>query len=67
MHTLYFKMLFDERNLKDVVYQLNGGAEMFYRFPSLKTEETTVHKAGEAIRNKTSSPVKKAAHSIMIS
>lgn len=52
MHTLYFKMLFDERNLKDVVYQLNGGAEMFYRFPSLKIEETTVHKAGEAIRNK---------------
>lgn len=31
MHTLYWKALFDERNLADVVYKLNGQAEMFYR------------------------------------
>lgn len=36
LHTLYFKMLFDERNLKDVVYQINGGAEMFYRPASIE-------------------------------
>lgn len=47
MHTLYFKMLFDDRNLKNIVYQLNGGAEMFYRFPSLKLEETTIHHKGD--------------------
>ena len=52
LHTLYFKMIFDERNLKDVVYKLSGGAEMFYRFPSLKLEETTVHHAGDIVNNK---------------
>jgi hypothetical protein len=52
LHTLYFKMLFDERNLKDVVYKLSGGAEMFYRYPSLKPEETTIHHAGETVENK---------------
>ena len=36
LHTMYFKMLFDENNLKDVVYQLNGEAEMFYRKASLE-------------------------------
>ena len=39
LHTLYFKMLFDERNLKDTVYKLNGGAEMFYRKKSLNYSE----------------------------
>ena len=35
MHTLYWKALFDERNLADVVYKLNGEAEMFYRKKSI--------------------------------
>lgn len=52
MHTLYFKMLFDERNLKNIVYKLNGEAEMFYRFPSLELEETAVHKANQPVKNK---------------
>lgn len=52
LHTLYFKMLFDERNLEDVVYQLNGGAEMFYRFPSIKNDEIIVHPKGLPINNK---------------
>ncbi len=52
LHTLYFKMLFDERNLKDVVYQLNGGAEMFYRPASIKQRDMVVHKAQQPIANK---------------
>ena len=36
LHTLYFEMLFKEENLKNIVYALNGGAEMFYRKASLK-------------------------------
>lgn len=52
MHTLYWKMLFDERNLEDVVYKLNGQAEVFYRKQSLKLENTTVHKAKHTIKNK---------------
>lgn len=59
LHTLYFKMLFDERNLRDVVYQLNGGAEMFYRFPSLKLSETTVHPKNQPVKNKNPDAMKK--------
>lgn len=39
MHTLYWKMLFDETNLKDVVYKLNGQAEIFYRKKSIEYSE----------------------------
>lgn len=52
MHTLYFKMLFDERNLKDVVFQLNGGAEMFYREASISDDEKLFHPANQPILNK---------------
>lgn len=52
MHTLYWRMLFDENNLKNVVYKLNGQAEVFYRKASIKPENTIVHKAHEAINNK---------------
>ncbi len=52
MHTLYWNMLFDENNLADVVYKLNGEAEVFYRKSSLQLENTTVHKANQAIKNK---------------
>ena len=52
LHTLYFKMLFDEENLKDVVYKLNGEAEMFYRMASIKDNEKIVHHANEPIDNK---------------
>ena len=50
LHTIYFKMLFDGRNEGDI--RLLGGAEIFYRAPSLKLDETVVHKANEPIANK---------------
>jgi CRISPR-associated protein Cpf1 len=52
MHTLYWKMLFDEANLKDIVYKLNGEAEVFFRKSSIKKENTVIHKANIAIPNK---------------
>lgn len=52
MHTLYWKALFDKANLADVVYKLNGQAEVFYRKRSLQKENTTVHKALQPIKNK---------------
>ncbi len=52
MHTLYWKMLFDEHNLADVVYKLNGQAEVFYRKRSLDVANTTIHKAHQPIVNK---------------
>lgn len=51
LHTMYWKALFDEENLKDVVYKLNGQAEVFYRKKSI-TSNIVVHKANEPIGNK---------------
>ena len=52
LHTLYWKMLFDKRNLSDVVYKLNGQAEVFFRKASIKPENRVVHKANQSITNK---------------
>lgn len=52
LHTMYFKMLFDEKNLANVVYQLNGGAEMFYREASIGKNDMIVHYANQPIKNK---------------
>lgn len=52
LHTLYFKMLFDERNLSNVVYKLNGEAEMFYREASINDKEKVTHQANRPIKNK---------------
>ena len=51
LHTLYWKMLFDERNLVDVVYKLNGQAEVFFRKSSIVYERPT-HPANQVIDNK---------------
>ncbi|HRP68199.1 MAG TPA: type V CRISPR-associated protein Cas12a/Cpf1 [Turneriella sp.] len=42
LHTMYWKMVFDEKNLKDVVYKLNGEAELFYRKKSLNYDDKTL-------------------------
>ncbi len=59
MHTLYWKMLFDKTNLADVVYKLNGQAEVFYRKKSLDIAETTVHPKKRSIKNKNIGNAKK--------
>ena len=59
MHTLYWKMLFDADNLKNVVYKLNGQAEVFYRKASIKKENIVIHKAHEAVKNKNEANEKK--------
>ena len=53
LHTLYWKALFEEENLSDVVVKLNGQAELFYRPKSLT--RPVVHEEGEVIINKTTS------------
>lgn len=50
MHTLYWKTLFDERNLANVVYKLNGEAEIFFRKASLERKVT--HPANDPIKTK---------------
>ena len=51
LHTLYWKLLFDERNLADVVYKLNGEAEVFFRKHSIEAGKPT-HPANKPIENK---------------
>jgi CRISPR-associated protein Cpf1 len=52
MHTMYWRALFDEENLKDVVYKLNGEAELFYRKKSIDDDKKIIHKANEKLANK---------------
>lgn len=52
LHTLYWEMLFDERNLVNPVYKLNGQAEVFYRKASIKKDEAVIHPANQPIDNK---------------
>lgn len=51
LHTLYWRMLFDERNLSNVVYKLCGGAEIFFRKASITCSEPT-HRANLPVANK---------------
>ena len=52
MHTIYWKMLFDETNLKDVIFKLDGqGAEIFMREP-VTNESPVKHRVGSKMVNK---------------
>lgn len=51
IHTLYWKTLFDETNLKDVVYKLNGQAEIFMREP-IAENSPVKHAKGSKLVNK---------------
>lgn len=50
LHTMYWKALFSDENLHNVVYKLNGQAEVFFRKKSIALKVT--HKANEPIKNK---------------
>lgn len=52
LHTFYWKALFAEDNLKNVIYKLNGEAEIFYRKKSIDENDIIKHVALEAINNK---------------
>lgn len=53
LQTIYWEMLFDERNFKgNAVYKLNGEAEIFYHKPSLNLGETAIHKKGSTLVSK---------------
>lgn len=52
LHTIYWKTLFSPDNLKDVVYKLNGQAEIFYRRKSIEEKDIICHPSNEELRNK---------------
>lgn len=49
--TLYWKAVFDPANLADVVFKLNGEAELFLREPVI--HEPKLHRVGEKMVNRT--------------
>lgn len=61
LHTLYWKALFDPENTKNIVYKLNGQAEVFYRKKSISEEDRIVHPANVSIENKNSDNVKECS------
>ena len=60
LHTIYFKGLFEEENLKDIILKLNGQAEVFYRKASSKAKRIT-HPRNQPIQNKKGNPKKESA------
>jgi CRISPR-associated protein Cpf1 len=52
MHTLYWKALFEKQNLQNVIYKLNGQAEIFFRKASIKPKNIITHKANQPIKAK---------------
>ena len=51
LHTMYFKNIFSEENMREEVIMLNGGAELFFRKASI--ENKIEHKEGTVLVNKT--------------
>ncbi len=52
LHTMYWKALFDDANLADVVYKLNGKAEVFFRKQSIEEKNIVRHEAALPIQAK---------------
>ncbi len=54
LHTLYWKAVFGEDNLKDVVVKLNGKAEVFHRPASIPEKSKFIHRKNIPIVKKNS-------------
>lgn len=50
LNTMYWNMIFDENNLKDIVFKLNGGAHIYFRDKT--NGEKIIHKQGSMLVNK---------------
>lgn len=48
LHTMYWKAIFNEDNLRDAVYKLNGEAEIFFRKKSLQYPREVLQKGHHA-------------------
>ncbi len=59
MHTMYWRALFDESNLANVVYKLNGQAEVFYRKKSIEYSDEKLKKGHhyEELKDKFDYPI----------
>lgn len=57
MHTLYFESLFSEENLRNIVFKLNGEAELFFR-PETPNMKIITHEKGSVLVNRTTTELK---------
>jgi CRISPR-associated protein Cpf1 len=57
LHTMYWRALFEEKNLTKPNIKLNGEAEVFFRKKSINDSHIT-HPKGDEVKNKQSSKVK---------
>ena len=51
LHTLYWQQIFSDQNIKSPIFQICGGAELFYRSASI--DNPFVHKKGSVLIRKT--------------
>ena len=51
-HTLYWKQIFAPENINNVVYKLNGQAEIFFRQASISQKNVIKHLANKPVKNK---------------
>lgn len=65
LHTMYFRAVFDENNLKDIVYKLNGGAEIFYRKASIPLKDAVILHKNSLLENKNPNIVKSKPTTIL--
>ena len=65
LHTMYFRAVFDENNLKDTVYKLNGGAEIFYRKASIPLKDAVILHKNSLLENKNPNIVKSKPTTIL--
>lgn len=52
LHTLYWKMLFDNKNMSNIVYKLSGEGELFYRKSTPTLKKSPTHPANVPMANK---------------
>lgn len=59
LHTMYWRAVFDEKNLADTVYKLNGKAEIFFREKSLNYSKEIMEKGHhrDELKDKFSYPI----------
>lgn len=56
LSTLYWRALFDERNIRSTVFKLNGKASILFRRHSIEPGLATVHRANGIIPHKSGQP-----------
>ncbi|MDO4550064.1 MAG: type V CRISPR-associated protein Cas12a/Cpf1 [Planctomycetia bacterium] len=52
LHTLYWEQIFSKENLSDVIFKLDGQAELFFRPVSPNLDKPVIHRVGQKLVNR---------------